>query len=55
MIPIDSVTLSDRHGPEERTPTRRSARLASLIAAIHDARRSGHYVAREDVIYRSPA
>jgi hypothetical protein len=29
-MPIDGVTLSDERCPGERTPTRRSARLAIL-------------------------
>ena len=43
VMPIDSVTLSDGRGLEERTPTRRSVLGRSLRSAPLEARRTGIY------------
>ena len=40
VMPIDGVTLSDGHGPEERTPTRRSARYLQSAPWLPSAHRT---------------
>jgi hypothetical protein len=45
VMPIDSVTLSDGHGPRERTPTRRSVLERSVRSDPLEARRTAFSVA----------